>query len=334
MVIDSPRFWRERRLTDTTIGSLLAVMEIQPPQDGSTAAERPSPGRRARSVRARWAWRIVRSTILIYVLIVAVLAALQTRLIFPGAATQGKPTSVVAAEPGCELVALTTRDGTNVKALFGPALTPAGRPRADAASRPTILYFYGNGMYLKAALPEFDDFRRLGANVMVAEYVGYGMSDGTPSESGCYATADAAYEHLLKRKDIDPKKIVVAGWSLGGAVAIDLASRRPVAGLVSFCSFTRMVEVVRVHMPFLPASLLLRHRFESEQKIARIGCPSLIGHGTSDEIIPYPMSDRLARAAGGRVTQFAVKGAGHNDFFLVGGPEIKDALQKFLEGIE
>ena len=71
-------------------------------------------------------------------------------------------------------------------------------------------------------------FRRLGANVMIPDYVGYGLSGGSPSEAGCYATADTAYEHLKGRKDVDPGKIVAAGWSMGGGVAVDLAARRPV----------------------------------------------------------------------------------------------------------
>jgi fermentation-respiration switch protein FrsA (DUF1100 family) len=259
------------------------------------------------------------------------LATFQSRVIFPGHDTQGRPEAVVHPRPGTELVRLKTANGTPIVALFGPALTPDGHPRPDAASRPTILYFYGNGMCLKSAIQEFEDFRRLGANLMVPEYVGYGMSGGAPSEAGCYATADAALAHLRKRRDVDPDKIVVAGWSLGGAVAIDLASREKVAGLVSFCSFTRMADLAQKRFPFLPASLLLRHRFESVRKIAGVRVPVLIGHGQDDSLIPYAMSDRLARAAGGPVQRLTVRGAGHNDFYLYGGSDILKALRTFLE---
>jgi hypothetical protein len=184
-------------------------------------------GRSAFSFRRAWqrTWRVIRIPLLIYAGVGAVLFSTQIRLIFPGAEKQGQPTTIVQARPGEELVSLTTAHGDQVIALFGPALTPDGQPHPKAASSPTMLYFYGNAMCVNDALPEFDRFRRLGLNVMIPDYVGYGMSGGKPSESGCYATADAAFAHLLKRKDVDPAKIVVAGWSLGGAVAIDLASR-------------------------------------------------------------------------------------------------------------
>jgi fermentation-respiration switch protein FrsA (DUF1100 family) len=170
-------------------------------------------------------------------------------------------------------------------------------------------------------------------NVLIPEYVGYGMSGGRAGEAGCYATAEAAYAYVLTRKDVDPDKIVAAGWSLGAAVAVDLASRKPVAGLVIFSAFTSMVEMARLHFPYLPASLLLRHRFESESKIARVRCPILIGHGRDDRLIPHAMSDRLAAAAGGPVSRFSVDGAGHNDFYLVGGDTIDRHLARFFKAL-
>ena len=174
-------------------------------------------------------------------------------------------------------------------ALFGPALTPDGEPHPDAARRPTLLYFYGNGMCLSDTTEQFDRFRRLGANVLIPEYVGYGMSGGQPSEAGCQATADAAYDHLQRRGDVDPRPIVAVGWSLGGAVAIDLASRRPVAGLVAFSTFTSMVEMARTEFPVPPHSLLLRHRFDSLTKIGQRHLPD--PHRPRPERPPHPVRD-------------------------------------------
>ena len=159
---------------------------------------------------------------------------------------------MVRPRADAELVTLSTANGDRVVALFGPALTREGEPHPEASRRPTLLYFYGNGMCLNDTLEQFDHFRRLGANVLIPDYVGYGMSGGQPGESGCLATADAAYDHLQSRRDVDPRAIVAVGWSLGGAVAIDLASRRPVAGLAAFSTFTSMVEMARRNFPFLP----------------------------------------------------------------------------------
>jgi pimeloyl-ACP methyl ester carboxylesterase len=270
---------------------------------------------------------------LVYVFFVVVLFALQNRLIFPGQDSQGRAEAVVHPPLGAELVNLETAAGERVVAVFGRALTPDGKPRADAALRPTIVYFYGNAMCANTALDEFESFRRLGANVMIPDYLGYGMSGGRASETGCYATAEACYQHLITRRDIDPRKIVAAGWSLGGAVAIDLASRQPVAGLATFSTFTSLPETARTHFRFVPVSLLLRYRFESEHKIAKVHVPTLIGHGKRDNIIPSEMSDRLAKAAGGTVTQVTIAAAGHNDFFLAGGPEIERALARLLDAL-
>jgi fermentation-respiration switch protein FrsA (DUF1100 family) len=303
------------------------------------AARRPAtvppaqPGRARRIGRV--AWRLARLPLLIYVSVVAVFYAFQTRLIFPGAETQGEPSAQVDPSPDAQLVHLTTAGGDRVVALFGPALTPGGRVHPDAAHRPTILYFYGNGKCLKHVADEdFDRFRRLGTNVLVPEYVGYGMSSGQPGENGCRATADAAYEHLLKRPDVDPSRIVALGRSLGGAVAIDLAARRPVAGLITMSTFTSMLDMARRNFPFLPARLLLRHRFESLAKIGRVGCPILLIHGRRDDLVPIAMMDRLAGAARTPVTRLTVEGAGHNDLFAFGETDILDAIQRFLKPLD
>ena len=279
------------------------------------------------------AWRVARLPGLIYLGLMIVLTAFQARLIFPGSASQGTPEAVVRPQPGTELVRLKTAAGETVVALFAPALKEDGQPLHDAARRPTLLFFYGNGMSLNDTRFLVEEFREVGANVLAAEYVGYGMSGGRAGETGCHATADAAYDHLLARPDVDPKLIVASGWSIGGAVAIDLAARRPVAGLAVFSTFTSMTEMAGRHYPYLPISLLLRHRFESLSKIGRVRVPTLIGHGRDDSLIPYTMSERLAAAAGGPATLFTVAGADHGNFFDAAGPEVDRRLGRFLKSL-
>jgi uncharacterized protein len=277
--------------------------------------------------------RIARIVATVYLLMGAVMFSLQTRIIFPGQDTQGQPYAEVRPRPGTELLRIETRDGVRVVALHGPALTVDGRTDPDAARRPTLLYFYGNGMCLNYSAGEFEQFRRLGLNVLIPEYVGYGMSAGKPSERGCQDTADAAYEYLVKARGIKPDRIVVGGWSLGSAVAVDLASRKPIAGLIIFSAFTSGVDMAHRVVPFLPASLLLRHRFDSIRKIPRITCPILIGHGGRDRIVPFEMGKRLAEAAKAPVTTIWIDEADHNDFYDIGGPRIGQAIVRFVNSL-
>ncbi|GIW87429.1 MAG: hypothetical protein KatS3mg108_1753 [Isosphaeraceae bacterium] len=274
--------------------------------------------------------RLVGLAALVYLGLVVMLYAFQTHLIFPGSATQGHPASRLIPPRGCELLRIRTSTGAWIRALFGPALSRDGLPDSEAPTRPTILFFYGNGMCLATSLGEFEAFRRLGANVLIPDYLGYGLSQGEPSEAGCYATAEACYEALRSRRDVDPDRIVAAGWSLGGAVAIDLAARRPTAGLAVFSSFTSLAEVVRGYLPWVPAGWLLRHRFESERKISRVRCPILIGHSRDDELIRFAMAERLAHAAGGPVELIAIDGAPHNAFFDVGWPSVEEGMIRLL----
>lgn len=295
--------------------------------------DRPDPTKARRSRRiGSLLVRPIRMVLLVYLGLMLVLSGFQTRLIFPGQMSQGLAGYAVAPRDGVERIEMTAEGGEPVVGLFGAALEADGSPREDARHRPTILFFYGNGDSLSGNLQQLDSFRRLGANVMIAEYLGYGLSGGQASERGCYATADAALAHLKSRADIDPSRIIAAGWSLGGAVAVDLASREEVAGLAVFSSFTSMRDMVRRFYPIPGLGLFLKHRFENLKKIEGIRCPTLIGHGSDDRMIPAGMSDQLARAAGGPVTSFRVPGD-HNDFFYLGSDRIEEEMKRLVEQV-
>jgi fermentation-respiration switch protein FrsA (DUF1100 family) len=271
----------------------------------------------------------------LYALLLCLLYLGQELFIFPGAARFGSEEIELAPAPGIEVVSLRTVNGEAFGALFAAAYAAAGGP-ATAAECPTLLFFYGNGDCAGNCVHLIEQFRALGANVLVPEYLGYGASAGKAGEAGCHSVADAAYAYLASRPGVDPAKIVACGSSLGSGVAIDLASRTPVAGLVTFMAYTSMAEMGRCRFPAVPArvaSLLLRHRFESLRKIASVRCPALIVHGVDDRNIPFTMSDRLAAAAGGPVTRINIERAGHNDLFAVGRWEINKALKAFLRGI-
>ncbi|HEX3869968.1 MAG TPA: alpha/beta family hydrolase [Pirellulales bacterium] len=255
-----------------------------------------------------------------------VFSFIQTSLVFPGSVMQG--TAAVQVQPSSdeELGRLETASGAHVAALFGRATS--SHESDDVSSRvPTLLFFYGNGDSMRNVRSLFEMFRGMGVNVAVADYVGYGMSTGKPSEQGCYETAEAVYDWVQTLPGVDPNRIIIGGWSLGSGVAIDLAAKKQPAGLLIVSPFTKLADVGRMHYPLLPVNLFLRHRFNSLEKIARVKCPIVIAHGRNDDIIPSSMAEKLAEAAGGPVDLFVVDGVGHGFF-------VPRSQQKFAESFE
>lgn len=235
----------------------------------------------------------------------------------------GAAAAMVAESERHELLALATGDGTKIAAMFGMALEADGRVRADAATRPTVIYCYPGGYTLQRSEESFERWRRLGVNVIVPEYPGFGMSDGEPTEEGCYAAAEAAWRYLNSCDDIDREAIFAAGWSVGGGAAVDLASRRPMRGLIVFGTATRMADVVerladqKAPWKWIPRGviglLVSKVRLDSVSKMPAVGCPVLVVEGAADELVPREMTDRLAAAARTRVTRYTVDGARHGD---------------------
>ena len=278
--------------------------------------------------------KLLKIGLAVYIGLAFIMFFLQDWMIFPGASSQGKPqANVRMLMPDQQLLRLPTQTGQTIAVLFGPALLPNGSPHPTAASRPTILYFYGNAMSISACSDEFAEFRRLGANVAIAEFIGYGLSTGKPSEAGVYETADTAYQYLLTRSDIDAKQIIPVGWSLGATAAIHLASTQPVAGVATFSAFTSMKDMAHNILPWLPTSLLVKYRFDNEQAMALVKCPAFLSHGTVDGLVPFSMNARLAKAATCPVTVATVERGDHTDIFEVGGTDLRQKIGEFIEKI-
>lgn len=280
----------------------------------------------------RWTIRVVRGVILIYLVLLLVISLLQAKLIFPGALTQGLSSSIVPKLEGTDFAQVDTAEGA-VAILFGTPISSGTQPSADPSTAPTILVFYGNGNCMADIIGLSLDLRRLGNNVVLVDYPGYGMSGCKPSETGVYAAAFAAYEYAIVRGHVDRTRIVPFGWSLGAAAATHLASHKPVAGLITLSPFTSMVDMARLTLPYFPTSLILKHRFENEKKFATLTCPIFIAHGSHDSFVPPTMSDRLAEVAGDKVRVNLRLDSDHNDLFEVGGDELIARIDGFVKEV-
>jgi len=304
--------------------------------------EAPTTRQSRRMVLPRTVRRLFLFVTVLYLAPLVVLAAFQRPLVFNAgySHTWGAADKAVVP-PGARRVLFKTTAGDRVSAYYGSALRADGLPDPNSARRPTLLFFYGQGGSLNGCRAWFQSFRRLDVNVLMPDYVGFGQSGGQESESNCYLTAEAAYRYLRARPDVDQQSLVIAGYSLGSGVAVDLAARestahQPVAGLALFAAYTSLADEAHRQYPVYPTfllRLLLRYPFASEQKMPRVTCPTLIVHSRADRLIPFWMSERLAAASGGPVTRLAVARGGHADYFGAEGRPVFAVLGRFIEKI-
>jgi fermentation-respiration switch protein FrsA (DUF1100 family) len=193
-----------------------------------------------------------------------------------------------------------------------------------------VLYFHGNDGNLGEELERLGTLHRLGLPILAIDYRGYGNSSGPPpSESNVYEDAVAAWDHLVRVRGVDPKRIVLYGHSLGAAVAVELALRRaPACGIVLESTFTSMAAMARSQYPLMPVEWLLEERFDTLNKISHLALPMLFVHGMNDDIVPVGMTEELFRAAREPKQLFLVD-AGHEDALQNGGQRVAQAIAEF-----
>ncbi|MCY7276769.1 MAG: alpha/beta hydrolase [Phormidesmis sp. CAN_BIN44] len=179
----------------------------------------------------------------------------------------------------------------------------------------TMLYLHGNGGNISVEV-KAQRFHQLGFSVLLIDYRGYGRSEGSfPSEATVYQDAQTAWDYLVKERQISPKKMVVYGHSLGGAIAINLASQNPnLAGLIVSSSFTSIQQVAAQDWKFrlFPIELILTQKFDSIGKVRSLKMPSLFIHGMDDTLIPVSICKALYEAAPQPKQLLLIPQAGHN----------------------
>ncbi len=194
----------------------------------------------------------------------------------------------------------------------------------------TVVFCHGNTGSIGDRIGLYLELRRLGVNLLAFDYRGYGRSDGQPSEKGLFADVRAACDHVVGERGVGLERIVLFGHSLGGAVAIDGALHRPVAGLVVQSSFTRLRDMARCVFPQIPVHLIATNEFRSIDKVAHLAMPKLFIHGTEDGTVPFEFGERLYAAACEPKQWYPVPSAGHNDVDRWGGRRYLRTLAEFF----
>lgn len=191
-------------------------------------------------------------------------------------------------------------------------------------ARPTLVWSHGNGGNIAGRADVLLALAARGLNVVAYDYRGYGKSGGRPHEAGVYLDAQAAYDSE-RRRGVPAARLICFGESLGGCVSIDLALRRPCAGVAVVSTFTRMRDVGRHH--FGPLAFLVGSQFDTLARIRKLSVPIFIAHGDRDEVVPFALGERLFAAANRPKHFFRAAGAQHNDVFA--SPGLIDAIAEF-----
>lgn len=232
--------------------------------------------------------------------------------------------TVAATLPGAEAVAFETEDGLRLGGWFVPA---------PGARRGTAIHvFNGNGGNRGHRAPLAAALARAGFATLLFDYRGYGGNPRSPTEAGLLSDARAARAYLASRPDVDPRRLVYLGESLGAAVAVALAAEEPPLALVLRSPFTSLVDVGRLHYPWLPIGPLLRDRYPSLDRIGSIATPLLVVAGERDRLIPPAQSRSLHEAAAGPKRFVLIEGGDHNDHALLAGDRFIGEVVAFLQG--
>jgi pimeloyl-ACP methyl ester carboxylesterase len=224
-----------------------------------------------------------------------------------------------------EEVWLRTDDGVRLHAWFCCCPPQLAAPERE---RLTVVYFHGSfGELTWRQWVARRWHECLGADVLLFDYRGYGLSAGQPSEEGLYLDARAAHQWVTDVRKLDPNRVVLVGRSLGGAVALELALEVRPRAVVLENTFTDVRDVAQEHCLGLPVGLVMHNHFPTLERIKQLGQPVFLAHGDNDRVIPVDHSRRLYCAANSPKHLLVLPGQGHLDF---PPDEYYIALREFL----
>lgn len=299
-------------------------------------------------------WRLVlrysRLLLVAYCVVTLMLAVLQRSLIYHPERVREVSSRGLGWETG-RVVPVRVTASDNV-VLHGWHVLPPGRVAKDEREsddelklgRSVVLFFPGNGGDRGGRSEWFELLSECGCDVFAFDYRGYAENEGAPSEVAFAADAQAIWKHLTIEREITSNRILLFGESLGGGVAIRLASemcdaKTPPRGLVVRSTFTSMVDAGSHHYPWLPVGLVLVDRYPSLDRIPKVTCPLLVMHGRLDTVVPFEQGRRLFEAAPAKTTTGIARrfldlpASDHNDVVPTAESAVRRAIGEFLSEI-
>ncbi len=213
-------------------------------------------------------------------------------------------------------------DGVKLHGWF----IPVPKPKA------TLIWFHGNAGNISYRLDNIAKLQPLGLNIFIFDYRGYGRSEGTPKEKGLMLDSQAAYDYVIKKRNIKPEQVILFGRSLGGFFASVVAEGNPAAGLIIESTFTSAEDMAKEMFSF-PVGFVIRSKLDTINYVSKIKTPKLFLHGTSDETIPYSLGKKLFDASANPKEFYDIEGADHNNTYVIGGQGYFEKIDSFIEKV-
>jgi len=181
-------------------------------------------------------------------------------------------------------------------------------PRGATTPAPAIWFAHGNYETIENSFALVQPLVARGIAVLQFEYPGYGGADGAPRIDTIREGAEATWDWLAQRPEIDRTRMVAMGYSIGGGPASELTQRRNVRALVFLSSYTSIADIAQHYA--LP-SFLIRFPYDNVARVREFRGPVFIAHGRRDEVIPFALGERLSAARPG--VDFVTQDCGHAD---------------------
>lgn len=261
---------------------------------------------------------IVAVLVVAYLIIAAAAFLMQKQLIY-------HPNRMIVADPpaaglALEEIWLTAADGNRLLLWY--------LPKPD--SRKLVVFFHGNAENISMSIGLYQTLQELEASVLAVEYRGYLTAPGDMSESAVDLDIAALADYLRQRWPADSTRIIALGRSLGGAMAVKLAGQGGVSGLILESTFISMTCAARAQFPFLPVSLLLTEKYDSEPILRTLELPVLVIHSRADEVVPFHCGKHLFDVARGPKRLVELQG-GHNTGADLSWSQLRAAYADFLD---
>lgn len=210
---------------------------------------------------------------------------------------------------------ISSEDGTKIHVFWA----------ADSEATRTVLYFCGSSEDLPAAMPLLRSYQLRGFNVASFEYRGFGYSEGKPNQAALFEDGAAVYDFIAKEVGGDESSIILHGHSVGGAVAMEIATRIKPGGIILESSFTSAYNVL-LGMDWIPGDL-----YRNKAKAENIACPVLLIHGEDDAVVPLSDAVDLANSFGDEnLSRYIVPDGGHADLPATAGIGYWSSIESFV----